>query len=200
MFRALYDALEGAPERWSRTSLRFAFTAGSAIPVELIHDFERRGLLLKQGFGQTETSILCCLDERDAIRKAGSVGRPVFHAEVRVVDPEGLEAPPETWRDVAPGVTGEIVAFEVADHRVAVARIGDAVHAIDDTCTHAKVSLADGIVDADDCTIECPKHGALFDLTSGEPLTLPATRPVAVHGVEVRDGEVYVTLRRTDDG
>ncbi len=109
MFRALYDVLESAPERWSRSSLRFAFTAGSAIPVELIHDFERRGLLLKQGFGQTETSILCCLDERDAIRKAGSVGRPVFHAEVRVVDRADLDAAPDTWRDVAPGVTGEIV-------------------------------------------------------------------------------------------
>ncbi len=109
MFRALYDVLAREPERWSRRSLRFAFTAGSAIPVELIHAFERRGLLLKQGFGQTETSILCCLDERDAIRKAGSVGRPVFHAEVRVVDPEGFAAPPEEWREVAPGVTGEIV-------------------------------------------------------------------------------------------
>ncbi len=109
MFRALYDALAAAPERWSLESLRFAFTAGSAIPVELIHAFQARGLLLKQGFGQTETSILCCLEERDAIRKAGSVGRPVFHAEVRVVETGTLDGPPETWRDAAPGVHGEIV-------------------------------------------------------------------------------------------
>ena len=90
-------------------ALRFAFTAGSAIPVELIHAFEARGLLLKQGFGQTETSILCCLEERDAIRKAGSVGRPVFHAEVRVIETRTLDGPPETWRDAPPGVQGEIV-------------------------------------------------------------------------------------------
>ncbi len=109
MFRALYDALEAHPGRWDLSSLRFAFTAGSAIPVELIHAFEAKGLVLKQGFGQTETSILCCLDERDAIRKAGSVGRPVFHAEVRVVDRELLNQPPETWCDVPPGTTGEIV-------------------------------------------------------------------------------------------
>ncbi len=109
MFRSLYDALEREPRRWSLDSLRFAFTAGSAIPVELIHDFERRGLVLKQGFGQTETSILCCLDERDAIRKAGSVGRPVFHAEVRVVETALLAKDPAQWRDVAPGVAGEIV-------------------------------------------------------------------------------------------
>ncbi len=109
MFRALYECLERDPQGWSIDSLRFAFTAGSAIPVELIHDFERHGLLLKQGFGQTETSILCCLEERDAIRKAGSVGRPVFHAEVRVVDTDQLDKAPEQWRDVPPGVTGEIV-------------------------------------------------------------------------------------------
>ena len=109
MFRALSEALDADPSRWDLSSLRFAFTAGSAIPVELIHTFEARGLVLKQGFGQTETSILCCLDERDAIRKAGSVGRPVFHAEVRVVDPDRFHKDPEAWRDVAPGESGEIV-------------------------------------------------------------------------------------------
>ena len=74
-----------APSRFDLSSLRFVFGAGAAVPVELIRAFERHGLVLKQGFGQTETSILCCLDARDAVRKAGSVGRPVFHAELRVV-------------------------------------------------------------------------------------------------------------------
>jgi fatty-acyl-CoA synthase len=64
---------------------------------------------LKQGFGQTETSILCCLEARDAVRKAGSVGRPVRHAELRLVAHDSLDGPPETWRDVADGETGEIV-------------------------------------------------------------------------------------------
>jgi fatty-acyl-CoA synthase len=110
MFRALLDAFEAGPAgRRALGTLRFAFTAGAPIPVELIHAFEQRGLVLKQGFGQTETSILCCLDERDAIRKAGSVGRPVFHAEVRVVDVATLDEPPDAWRPVAPGETGEIV-------------------------------------------------------------------------------------------
>jgi fatty-acyl-CoA synthase len=52
---------------------------------------------------------LCCLDAEDALRKAGSVGRPVRHAEVRVVRPAGLALPPERWQDVAVGETGEIV-------------------------------------------------------------------------------------------
>jgi len=107
MFRALGDAFDR--ERPDVTSLRFLFTAGAAIPVEQIHAFERRGLVLKQGFGQTETSILCCLDAKDAVRKAGSVGRPVQHAELRIVRGETLALSPADWRDCAVGETGEIV-------------------------------------------------------------------------------------------
>lgn len=107
MFGPLQEALDAdAPDV---SSLRFLFTAGAAIPVERIHAFEERGLRLKQGFGQTETSILCCLDAEDAIRKAGSVGRPVFHAELRIVRETSLSAPPEQWQDCDAGESGEIV-------------------------------------------------------------------------------------------
>jgi fatty-acyl-CoA synthase len=109
-FRALDESLAAAPPgRFDLSSLRFLFTAGAPIAVELIRAFERRGLVLKQGFGLTETSILCCLDAADAVRKAGSVGRPVFHAELRIVRPDSLEGPTQGWRDVAPGEAGEIV-------------------------------------------------------------------------------------------
>jgi fatty-acyl-CoA synthase len=110
MFSALEDLLaEAPPGRYRLDSLRFLFTAGAAIPVPLIRAFEARGLALKQGFGQTETSILCCLEARDALRKAGSVGRPVFHAEVRIVRSATLPAPTAEWQDCAPGEPGEIV-------------------------------------------------------------------------------------------
>ncbi len=89
-------------DRRDLSSLRFCFTAGAPVAVPVIEAYHRRGLLLKQGYGQTETSILCCLDARDALRKAGSVGKPVRHGEVRVVDQDG--------RDVRPGQVGEIVA------------------------------------------------------------------------------------------
>jgi acyl-coenzyme A synthetase/AMP-(fatty) acid ligase len=55
-------------------SLRFAFSAGSALGVETIERYWQAGIRLQQGYGQTETSILCCLDSADALRKAGSVG------------------------------------------------------------------------------------------------------------------------------
>jgi fatty-acyl-CoA synthase len=110
MFGALDDALAQAPPgRFRLDSLRFLFTAGAAIPTPLIRAFEARGLVLKQGFGQTETSILCCLDARDALRKAGSVGRPVFHAELRIVRSETLAGPTRDWQECAPGEAGEIV-------------------------------------------------------------------------------------------
>jgi fatty-acyl-CoA synthase len=110
MFQALLQALDCPPARdFDRSSLRFLFTAGAAIPVEVVRAFEDHGLVLKQGFGQTETSILCCLEAEDAVRKAGSVGRPVKHAEIRVVARDSLKLPTDQWRDVALGEKGEIV-------------------------------------------------------------------------------------------
>ena len=81
---------------------------------------------------------------------------------------------------------------EAHGRSVAVVRIGDDVYAIGDTCSHADVSLSQGWVDADDCTLECAQHGAIFDLNTGEPLTLPATRPVPAYDVAVVDGMVVL--------
>jgi fatty-acyl-CoA synthase len=107
MYQRLLRWLDAGPDV-DLGSLRFLFTAGSAVSADLVHAYHRRGMVLKQGYGQTETSILTCLENRDAVRKAGSVGRPVFHADVRVVDRENLDEPPERWRAVEPGETGEI--------------------------------------------------------------------------------------------
>ena len=96
--------------------------------------------------------------------------------------------------DVDSLTSGNITKVEIDGRAVAYARIGDDWFAIDDTCSHAKVSLAEGYLDEDDLLIECPMHGASFSLETGAALTLPATKPVASHAVEVRDGEVFVTI------
>ena len=83
------------------------------------------------------------------------------------------------------------VRVEWEHHRVAVFRIGDAVYAIGDRCSHAEASLAEGQVF--DREVECPRHGAEFDLVTGEPGSLPATTPVPVYTVTVDDGEVFLT-------
>ena len=90
--------------------------------------------------------------------------------------------------------------IEVAGHDVAVIRIGDDVYAIGDTCTHAEVSLSEGWVEADDCAIECVAHGAMFDLETGEPLSLPATRAVPVYEASVVDGMVVLKLDANTGG
>jgi 3-phenylpropionate/trans-cinnamate dioxygenase ferredoxin subunit len=85
---------------------------------------------------------------------------------------------------------------EVDGHPVCVVRIADTVHAVDDTCTHAEVSLAEGELDG--TTIECWLHGSRFDLLSGRPTGPPAVVPVTVHRVSVSDGTVTVALRGHD--
>lgn len=91
-------------------------------------------------------------------------------------------------------VDGAAACHVIDGVAVAVVRIGDNVHAIDDVCSHANVSLSEGEVWPDACTLECPKHGSAFSLTSGEPDTLPATVPVRVHQVSIVDGNVNVEL------
>jgi 3-phenylpropionate/trans-cinnamate dioxygenase ferredoxin subunit len=84
--------------------------------------------------------------------------------------------------------------FDVGSVRVAVVRIGDEVFAVGDRCTHADISLSEGEVDAAECTLECWKHGSLFDLRTGEALSLPATRPTPVYEAKVVDGRVMVAV------
>jgi 3-phenylpropionate/trans-cinnamate dioxygenase ferredoxin subunit len=93
---------------------------------------------------------------------------------------------------------GTPLRVELGDRSVALVRIGDDVYAIGDRCSHAEVSLSGGDVDEDDCTLECPKHGSAFDLRTGEPESLPATRAVPVYSVEVRDGEVYLSVETAE--
>ena len=92
---------------------------------------------------------------------------------------------------------GEARCFDVGGRRIALARIDDDFFAIDDTCSHADYSLSEGDVDVDECALECPAHGSLFDLRTGDALTLPAVAPVSVHEVAVSEEGVFVTLRGT---
>ncbi len=87
---------------------------------------------------------------------------------------------------------GEVRRFDVPGHRIALVRIDDDFYAIGDRCSHANVSLSEGDVHPDDLTLECWKHGSTFSLKTGEPLCLPATRPVPVYDIHVEAGEVWV--------
>ena len=69
-------------------------------------------------------------------------------------------------------------------------RIGNDFYAIEDVCTHDGQPLTDGPVH--DHEITCLRHGARFDVTTGRPLCMPATEPIGVFEVQVREGAVFV--------
>ncbi|MGB7817391.1 MAG: non-heme iron oxygenase ferredoxin subunit [Ornithinibacter sp.] len=89
--------------------------------------------------------------------------------------------------------TGSPTLAEIEGRRVTIVRTdAGEVHCVDDTCTHANVSLAEG--ELDDCTLECWLHGSRFDLRTGEPSGPPAIVPIAVHTVRIEGDDVLVAL------
>ena len=86
---------------------------------------------------------------------------------------------------------GQMRLVEVEGRKIGVFRCGDGdFFAIEDRCSHDDGPLAEGEFDSAACTVECPRHGSLFDLRSGRPRTLPAYQPVETFDVIVEDGVV----------
>lgn len=86
--------------------------------------------------------------------------------------------------------SGVVRVFEAHGRRVAVCNKDGHVYAIDDRCTHDNGPLGEGeLVDGE---IECPRHGARFDIQTGKAMCLPAVGYVATYPIEVRDGEIWV--------
>jgi 3-phenylpropionate/trans-cinnamate dioxygenase ferredoxin subunit len=81
---------------------------------------------------------------------------------------------------------------ELAGQPVCIARSNGEVFAISDVCSHADVALSEG--DVEDGHIECWLHGSLFDLRTGKPTGLPATRPVPTFPVTVEGDDVLVQM------
>ncbi len=89
---------------------------------------------------------------------------------------------------------GTVRRFDVGEHRIALARIGEDFYAIGDRCSHEDFSLAEGELWEDECELECPRHGSTFDLRTGEACSLPATKAVPSYKVEVVADDVIVVL------
>jgi 3-phenylpropionate/trans-cinnamate dioxygenase ferredoxin subunit len=94
---------------------------------------------------------------------------------------------------------GEARRFDVGGHRIALVRLSGEWHALGDRCSHADVSLSEGEVLIEECALECWKHGSSFDLVTGEPQSLPATRAVPVYPVTVEGDDVVVDLPAADE-
>ncbi len=95
------------------------------------------------------------------------------------------ELPVGGWRTV-----------ELDDAEVLVVRLEDGFHAVEDVCTHDGGCLAGGDIEGRE--VVCPRHGARFDLLTGEATAPPAYEPVHVFPVKVEGGRVYVRDDRWD--
>ena len=91
--------------------------------------------------------------------------------------------------DIAPG---KVSVYEVAGRQIAVCNVDGTFYAIDDICTHDGGSLDQGELLGDE--IECPRHGALFDVKTGRALTLPAVAPVRSYPVQVNGDHIMVEV------
>lgn len=88
--------------------------------------------------------------------------------------------------------TGDRIVVEVGGHYVAVFNVDNNIYAIEDVCTHDDGPLAEGELRG--TTIECPRHGACFDIRTGAVLSMPAIKPVPRYETRVQNDEIQVLI------
>lgn len=91
---------------------------------------------------------------------------------------------------------GERIVFDVGRKAIALFNCDGQYYAIEDICTHDGGPLADGELIG--CEIECPRHGARFDLATGAVTAPPAYLPVPTYAVRVDGDEIQVELDIAD--
>jgi naphthalene 1,2-dioxygenase ferredoxin component len=87
---------------------------------------------------------------------------------------------------------GAGISVLVQGRDIALFRVGDAVYATDNLCTHGHARLCDGFIEGHD--IECPLHQGRFDLRSGQPTCAPATEPIRTYPVRIEGGRVFLSI------
>jgi 3-phenylpropionate/trans-cinnamate dioxygenase ferredoxin subunit len=93
--------------------------------------------------------------------------------------------------ELPPGAS-RLVQYE--DLEIGVFNCNGELLAIEDRCSHDDGDLLEGEVDWESCSVECPRHGSVFDLRTGKPLNLPAYVPVDTFPVLVEDGLIRVEV------
>ena len=88
---------------------------------------------------------------------------------------------------------GGLKYVEVQGKPIVLCRVGDEFYAVGNLCTHDGGPLSGG--ELDDHAIECPRHGARFDIRTGKVLCLPAAVPIPAYPVRVEGDEIQVAVR-----
>jgi 3-phenylpropionate/trans-cinnamate dioxygenase ferredoxin subunit len=89
---------------------------------------------------------------------------------------------------------GQMRLVEHDGRKIGVFNCDGALYAIEDRCSHDDGPLAEGEFDPAACTVECPRHGSLFDLSTGRPKTLPAFKPVQTFPIAIEDDTVTLEV------
>jgi 3-phenylpropionate/trans-cinnamate dioxygenase ferredoxin subunit len=106
-------------------------------------------------------------------------------------DTTGTKIPVCPLSELPPGAMRLV---ENGETKIGVFNCDGALYAIEDRCSHDDGPLAEGEFDAATCTVECPRHGSLFDLTTGRPKTLPAYAPVRTFATAVVDDTIVLEV------
>jgi 3-phenylpropionate/trans-cinnamate dioxygenase ferredoxin component len=108
-----------------------------------------------------------------------------------LTDTAGTKIPVCPAAELSPGT------MRLVEHdgiKIGVFNCDGTLYAIEDRCSHDNGPLAEGEFDAASCTVECPRHGSLFDLTTGRPKTLPAFAPVQTFTAAVVDDTITLEV------
>jgi 3-phenylpropionate/trans-cinnamate dioxygenase ferredoxin component len=89
---------------------------------------------------------------------------------------------------------GEMRLVEHGEMKIGVFNCEGALYAIEDRCSHDDGPLAEGEFDSATCTVECPRHGSLFDLRTGRPKTLPAFTPVQTFPIAIEGDTITLEV------
>jgi nitrite reductase/ring-hydroxylating ferredoxin subunit len=76
--------------------------------------------------------------------------------------------------------------------QIALFRTAEGIFALDNTCSHAQGALSEGMVDG--FTVQCPEHGARFDIRNGKNLSFPAVVPVKSYPAKIEHGNIFLQL------
>ncbi|HEY3681888.1 MAG TPA: long-chain fatty acid--CoA ligase [Streptosporangiaceae bacterium] len=96
---AMWAAVMRVPDfdAYDLSALKLAVSGGAPTPLTVIDFFQAHGIPFQEGFGMTETAPAVSMLDADHVKeKAGSIGRPLFHVEARIVDPADRDCPADT--------------------------------------------------------------------------------------------------------
>ena len=90
---------------------------------------------------------------------------------------------------------GDMKMVAIGDDQILLVNVGGKIHAIDDVCTHAYASLSDGDLNGEE--VECPLHGSVFNVNTGEVIGPPADESLRVFNLRIEGQDIMVGPAKT---